>query len=206
MKNQNQTIITNRNNTNNRTPISDETLKHLRYLEELEPIKIKKKSPIVKSHITSRYRFLNYDSFAEKPSLKLLRIELADPFISKNNHKTKFGYAYHINSIPCHLQHHAVKLTLHWEKPFDEIDYKEVLPICFEGIRETAHPYNFAARQACKELLLAEGAKDKMEDILLVIFTHLRNALVEENEKMFYDSCDIAEIVSILLYLFIFTI
>jgi hypothetical protein len=45
-----------------------------------------------------------------------------------------------------------------------------------------------------------------MEDILLVIFTHLRNALVEENEKMFYDSCDIAEIVSILLYLFIFII
>ena len=35
-------------------------------------------------------------------------------------------------------------------------DYDPVLPVCFEGLLETEHPYSFASRQCIRELLLAD--------------------------------------------------
>ena len=37
-----------------------------------------------------------------------------------------------------------------------EIDFDPILVVCFEGLLENEHPYNFASRQCIKELLQTE--------------------------------------------------
>lgn len=41
----------------------------------------------------------------------------------------------------------------------DKLDYGFYLPLCFDGLAETEHPYKTYARQAVSDLLSAGGNK-----------------------------------------------
>ena len=198
-KNANKPLLINRNNVSSKVPITAKTQNKLHYVDELNP-KVKTRQKKKKVVVLKQNKFENYDSFKKKPSEKLRNIKLADPFTSTKTHKTNFGYVYSANGIPCHLQHGTAKLSLQWDTPFENIDYNQVLPICFEGIIETDHPYKFAARQSCKELLLAEGAEEKVINLLQKLFFSLRIALSSSNDDIFADTCDITEIVRYKIY------
>lgn len=57
-------------------------------------------------------------------------------------------------------------MALLWAVPVEQLDYAALLPLCFEGLRETAHPYTYIARQAIADLLSAEGAGPKALPVL----------------------------------------
>ena len=148
---------------------------------------------IIKHNILKQNQFKNYDAFSRKPSEKYKNVKTANPFSSKNKHKTKFSQVYDNNGIPCHLKHSGVKMALQWEKNFDEIDYNQIIPLVFEGIIETKHPYCFIARQACKELMSAPNAKEKILPLLSKIFVSLRISISNNDIDVFLDSLDICQ-------------
>ena len=137
--------------------------------------------------------FKDYKDFTIKPSLLYKsKMKISDIFSQKmTKYKTYFPLHYNQNLIPCHLFHKASSFKLIWDKPFKEIDYSKVLIACFEGIIETAHPYKFISRQACKELLMAENSHIKIIPILSKLYDYIRIALLDENDETFLDACDI---------------
>ena len=151
----------------------------------------------IKHIIKKQNTFDNYESFKRKPSERLKR-KLSNPFSSENEkkYKTNFGKIYSLGGIPCHLQHGSSKLYLQWDIPFEKIDYFSILPICFEGIIETIHPFKFLSRQSCKELLLAKNinVKEKVIPILNKLFNCLRIGFNSFDDETFLDSCDICQI------------
>ena len=150
----------------------------------------------IKHIIKKQNTFDNYESFKKKPSERLKR-KLSNPFSSKTEkYKTNFGKIYSLGGIPCHLQHGSSKLYLQWDSPFEKIDYFSILPICFEGIIETIHPFKFISRQSCKELLLAKNinVKEKVIPILNKLFNSLRIGINSFDDETFLDSCDICQI------------
>jgi hypothetical protein len=70
--------------------------------------------------------------------------------------------------------------------------------ICFEGLLETNHPYNFAAKQCIKEMLLAEGSYDKIAPIISKLAGPLRLALACDIGDVFTEAIEITEMVMII--------
>jgi hypothetical protein len=140
----------------------------------------------------------------DKPSLKYSHIKSSDPFAVGKKHKTNFGYVYSAGGIPCRIEHGSVRLKLKWDIEPDskyillilELDYDPILLVCFEGLLETDHPYNFASRQCIKEMLKAPGAYDKVVPIISKIINPLRMALSTNNET-YSDTLEITQMVKI---------
>ena len=68
--------------------------------------------------------------------------------------------------------------------------------VCFEGLLEIDHPFNFASRQSIREMLCSEGALEKVITILLKLINPLRSAITSNNLSIFGDSLEILELVS----------
>ena len=183
--------------THNYKPIIE---KQINYVEELPPFVYNRKNkrglssnPFLNRIIKYENVLKDYNDLSIKPSfLYKSKMKISDIFSKKmTKYKTYFPIHYNQNIIPCHLYHKASSFKLIWDKPFKEIDYSKVLTACFEGIIETAHPYKFISRQACKELLMAENSHIKIIPILSKLYDYIRIALLDENDETFLDACDI---------------
>ena len=130
------------------------------------------------------------------PTAKLRKIKLGDPFAVGNRHKTNFGHVYSAGGIPCRIEHGNVNMKLVWSIPPESLEYDPTLIICFEGLLETLHPYSFAAKQCVRELLSAQGAKEKVIPILGRLIPHLKNALVCDNPDTFLEAMNVVEMLS----------
>ena len=151
-------------------------------------------SKLINSHIIKPENiFENYDNFSIKPSLLAKsHMKFSDIFSrKKTKFNTNFPIHYINNIIPCYIYHKTASFKLIWYKKFSEIDYNSVLPVCFEGIVEEAHPYKFIARQASKELLMAENSHFKILPIISKLYDYIRIALLDENDETFKDALDI---------------
>ena len=131
-----------------------------------------------------------------KPTAKLRSVKLGNPFIPSNKHKTNFGFVYSAGGIPCRIEHGAVNLKLVWSIPVEKLDYDPILITCFEGLLETEHPYNFVGKQCIRELLAAEGAKEKVEPILGKLIIPLKEAIKCDNPEIFCEAMNDLEILS----------
>ena len=131
-----------------------------------------------------------------KPTAKLRSIKLGNPFIPSNKHKTNFGFVYSAGGIPCRIEHGGVNLKLVWTIPIEQLDYDPILITCFEGLLETEHPYNFVGKQCIRELLGAEGAKEKVEPILEKLIVPLKNAIKCDVPEIFCEAMNDLEILS----------
>ena len=123
-------------------------------------------------------------------------VKLGNPFIPSNKHKTNFGFVYSAGGIPCRIEHGAVNLKLVWSIPIEKLDYDPILITCFEGLLETEHPYNFVGKQCIRELLAAEGAKEKVEPILGKLIIPLKEAIKCDNPEIFCEAMNDLEILS----------
>ena len=122
------------------------------------------------------------------PTEKLRRIKLGNPFAVGTKHKTNFGHVYSAGGIPCRIQHGNVNMKLIWNITPENLEYDPTLIICFEGLMETLHPYSFAAKQCVRELLSANGAREKVLPILGRLIPHLKNALSCDNPDTFVEA------------------
>ena len=130
---------------------------------------------------------------ANRPTAKLRNIKTEDPFAVGNKHKTNFGYVYSAGGIPCRIEHGNVNMKLNWSIPPENLDYDPTLIICFEGLLEVKHPYNFLAKQCVREMLFAKGASEKILQILPKLIDPLKVALNCNREEIFLEAMNIAE-------------
>ena len=179
--------------------------KQINYVEEFPPMvknRMNKRLRNSKSsnHLIASKRTIkpeniidNYDNFCIKPSLLIKsQMEFSDIFSQKKTrYMTNFPIHYINNIMPCFIYHNTASFKLRWYKNFNSIDYDSVLSACFEGIIETAHPYKFIARQASKELLMAENSHFKILPIISKLYDYIRIALLDENDETFKDALDI---------------
>ena len=134
-----------------------------------------------------------------KPSQKFSKMKFSDPFTFGNKHQTNFGYVYSAGGIPVRIEHGNVKLKLKWSIPPENLDYDPTLIICFEGLMETKHPYNFAGKQCVREMLAAPGAGEKIVPLLSRLIPPLRTALACNTDVIFVEAIDITEQLSMLV-------
>ncbi|XP_069487991.1 PACRG-like protein isoform X4 [Ambystoma mexicanum] len=66
-------------------------------------------------------------------------------------------------------------------RPSDKLNPKTIDP----GLRETKHPYTFVSKEGFKELLLAEGARDKTIPLLPKLIPALKAALAHTEADVF---------------------
>lgn len=130
------------------------------------------------------------------PTAKLRHIKLGNPFAVGSKHKTNFGHVYSAGGIPCRIEHGNVNMKLVWSIPPESLEYDPTLIICFEGLLETVHPYNFAAKQCVRELLTAKGAEEKVIPILGRLIPHLKNALICDKPETFVEAMNVVELLS----------
>jgi hypothetical protein len=76
-----------------------------------------------------------------------------------------------------------------------DLEYDPTLLVCFEGLLETDHPYNFAAPQCAKEMLTANGAEQKVTAILTKLVNPLRMAFSSNDPKIFQEALEIGSLV-----------
>ncbi|MCQ2817301.1 MAG: parkin coregulated gene family protein [archaeon] len=170
----------------------DRVIKHNR-------IVTKPKIPYFQSKSCERYDLnkANWDvTKPNKPSLRLSNIKFSDPFLSSQKHATNFGYVYSAGGIPVRIEHGNVKMKLKWDIDPEFLDYDPTLIICFEGLLETKHPYNFAAKQCVRELLLAPRAAEKVKPMLQRLINPLRAALTSNNPEVFLEAMCVTEALS----------
>ena len=118
-----------------------------------------------------------------------------DPFRAASKHKTNFGYVYSVGGIPCRLDFIG-NMKIRWSIPPNQLDYDPILEICFEGLLETEHPYNFIARECIKELIKAENSYNKILPLLPKLLVHCRKALECDIEEVFLNAMDIVGLLS----------
>ncbi len=83
-----------------------------------------------------------------------------------------------------------------------DLDYNPTLLVCFEGLLETEHPYNFAAPQCIKEMLTANGAYEKVQPILLKLINPLRTAFSSNIPNTFQEALEVTILVNLLFKIF----
>ncbi|CAJ1073422.1 parkin coregulated gene protein isoform X2 [Xyrichtys novacula] len=57
------------------------------------------------------------------------------------------------------VDHNTRGNRITWKVDIGTLDYQHFLPLFFDGLSETAHPYAFLARQGCHDLLDHGGSK-----------------------------------------------
>lgn len=73
--------------------------------------------------------------------------------------KTSFRMYYDRNDIPIKMEYLTGGNKISWTIDLDKIDYNLYLPLFFDGLSETEHPYKTYARQGCTDLIIHGGEK-----------------------------------------------
>ena len=76
-----------------------------------------------------------------------------------NVNNVRFSRAYLRGDFPLVLSHTARGCKLSWKVSVDSLDYHYYLPLLFDGLRETEHPYVFLASNGIEDLLAKGGSK-----------------------------------------------
>ncbi|XP_068208845.1 parkin coregulated gene protein homolog [Palaemon carinicauda] len=72
---------------------------------------------------------------------------------------TTFRRMYERGDVPVTLHHDHHGHTLRWKVDIEKLDYHHYLPLFFDGLRETSHPYDFFSRAGIRDLLSRGGEK-----------------------------------------------
>ncbi|XP_073340404.1 parkin coregulated gene protein [Pagrus major] len=94
---------------------------------------------------------------------------------------TTFRKFYDRGDLPIYLVH-GTRPTITWKVDIETLDYNHYLPLFFDGLSETAHPYAFLARQGAQELLDHGG--DKIIPVIPQLIVPIRNALNTRNHQV----------------------
>jgi len=73
--------------------------------------------------------------------------------------RSTFRQSYDRGDFPIALKHDGRGNRISWKVPLESLDYHYYLPLFFDGLRETQHPYVFFAVQGIEDLLARGGSK-----------------------------------------------
>ncbi|XP_059083564.1 parkin coregulated gene protein homolog [Tigriopus californicus] len=99
---------------------------------------------------------------------------------SKAHEPTAFRRAYTRGDFPLVLTHTARGCKLSWKVPVESLDYYYYLPLLFDGLRETQHPYVFLSVSGIEDLL-AKGGSKKILPVVPQLIIPIKAALNTRN-------------------------
>lgn len=93
------------------------------------------------------------NEFAFKPVAFSKLVDVGKPpkagafFRKELNYETQFRKFYNRGDFPIALEHDTKGNKIAWKVEIEKLDYHHYLPLFFEGLAESEHPYDFFARQ-----------------------------------------------------------
>ncbi|KAH0569619.1 Parkin co-regulated protein [Spironucleus salmonicida] len=102
------------------------------------------------------------------------------PFCLRQMPPTEFRMYYNRGDIPCSIVHSAVSQTLNWRTDKSSLDLHHYLPLFFEGLRETQHPFSFIAEVGVRDLL--EEAGQRVVPVIPQLILPIKKALETRDE------------------------
>ncbi|XP_076051165.1 parkin coregulated gene protein homolog [Oratosquilla oratoria] len=88
---------------------------------------------------------------------------------------TTFRRMYERGDIPVALHHDHRGHVLAWKMDIEKLDYHHYLPLFFDGLRETRHPYDFFSRAGVRALLAKGG--DRILPVIPQLILPIKSAL-----------------------------
>ncbi|XP_041669276.1 parkin coregulated gene protein [Cheilinus undulatus] len=106
----------------------------------------------------------------------------AGAFRERPSKPTTFRKYYERGEFPIALEHYNKGNKIKWKEDFDKLDYHRILPLFFDGLCETKHPYEFFARQGIHDLLDHGGPK--IQPVIPQLIMPIKNALNTRNHQV----------------------
>ncbi|KAH8855338.1 Parkin coregulated protein [Schistosoma japonicum] len=95
---------------------------------------------------------------------------------------TQFRIFYNRGDFPIALEHDSKGNKIAWKVEIEKLDYHHYLPLFFEGLAETEHPYEFFARQGVHDLL--EHGGNKILPVIPQLIIPIKSALNLRQHKV----------------------
>lgn len=95
---------------------------------------------------------------------------------------TSFRKFYERGDFPIALEHDTKGNKIAWKVEIEKLDYHHYLPLFFDGLCETSHPYEFFARQGVQDMLEHGGAK--ILPVIPQLIIPIKNALNTRNHQV----------------------
>ncbi|CAO1427538.1 unnamed protein product [Diamesa tonsa] len=96
--------------------------------------------------------------------------------------KSSFRTYYDRGDLPIKMEYLICGDKISWTVDIDKLDYSLYLPLFFDGLSETKHPYKTFARQGVQDLLSNGG--DKIYQIIPQLIIPIKNALNTKNAEV----------------------
>ncbi|XP_028268775.1 parkin coregulated gene protein [Parambassis ranga] len=125
---------------------------------------------------------LQAEGFSTKALLKnavVVGPSSAKVFEERPIQETKFRQMYEHGQLPCALDYNQSSKRVVWKVDMDTIDYHHYLPLFFDGLSETSHPFHFFACQGSLDLLDHGGPR--ITPVIPKLIIPIRNALNTKN-------------------------
>lgn len=106
----------------------------------------------------------------------------AGAFKERPAEPTKFKKCYERGDFPIALEHDTKGNKIAWKVEIEKLDYHHYLPLFFEGLSETTHPYEFFARQGVHDML--EHGGNKILPVIPQLIIPIKKALNTRNHKV----------------------
>ncbi|KAG2461131.1 PACRG protein, partial [Polypterus senegalus] len=106
----------------------------------------------------------------------------AGAFRERPSKPTVFRKFYERGDFPIALEHDTKGNKIAWKVEIEKLDYHHYLPLFFDGLCETTHPYEFFARQGVHDMLEHGGAK--ILPVLPQLIVPIKNALNTRNRQV----------------------
>ncbi|ESO08710.1 hypothetical protein HELRODRAFT_184607 [Helobdella robusta] len=94
---------------------------------------------------------------------KIIRQEFVLPktnaYRASETRTSNFRKFYNRGDFPMALEHDAKGNKIAWKVDVAKLDYQVYLPLFFDGLSETDHPYSFFANQGVHDMLAHGGHK-----------------------------------------------
>ncbi|XP_071501856.1 parkin coregulated gene protein-like [Diadema antillarum] len=95
---------------------------------------------------------------------------------------TDFRKFYERGDFPIALEHDTKGNKIAWKVEIEKLDYHHYLPMFFDGLCETTHPYEFFARQGVHDML--EHGGGKILHVIPQLIIPIKKALAMRNAKV----------------------
>ncbi|XP_072221492.1 parkin coregulated gene protein [Leuresthes tenuis] len=128
---------------------------------------------------------LKADGFTLRAAMKNAMVvgpPAAGAFRERTCKPTTFRKYYERGEFPIALEHDNKGNSIAWKVDIEKLDYHHYLPLFFDGLCETAHPYEFFARQGIHDMLDRGGPK--ILPVIPQLIIPIKNALNTRNHQV----------------------
>ncbi|XP_069788153.1 parkin coregulated gene protein homolog isoform X2 [Narcine bancroftii] len=106
----------------------------------------------------------------------------AGSFQERPSGPTAFRKCYKRGDFPIALEHGSQGNRIAWKVEIEKLDYHHYLPLFFDGLCDTIHPYDFFARQGIHDMLEHGGMK--ILPVIPQLIIPIKNALNTRNKPI----------------------